>query len=252
MKYALICLSLFISSAISANELIIVNSVHQASAKYKAVDLYNYIKSVEPDALLTEGSESMFNDDGSISEDTSGLEVEAYRLLENNGNTPIINVSMENRNEIMREIDYSNTLTKTFQLLQKKFQADELKNPALFNEIMNSFFGRRSCMMDSSLAEINSETCVTAFEKNNDAIFNKMTSLLEQTPSLSSQLNQWKKIVNFHNDRHTALVKNVNEHVCKDTQKTYVLVLGAMHFSEVKRMLSESSCDFSIATYSEA
>ena len=162
MKYALICLSLFISSAISANELIIVNSVHQASAKYKAVDLYNYIKSVEPDALLTEGSESMFNDDGSISEDTSGLEVEAYRLLENNGNTPIINVSMENRNERMREIDYSNTLTKTFQLLQKKFQADGeigFSGQVFYTDVKQRFWAFQRCLDLVSYCKIKDRIC---------------------------------------------------------------------------------------------
>ena len=106
-------------------------------------------------------------------------------------------------------------------------------------------------MQNATFEELQSATCVNAFQNNSDAIFNDMLTLLENNPNLSDQLERWKPLVAFHNQRHQKMADNVAEHLCEGSNKKYLLIVGVLHFSEVKEILSTTDCDFKLRTYSD-
>ena len=77
-----------------------------------------------------------------------------------------------------------------------------------------------------------------------------MLTLLENNPNLSDQLERWKPLVAFHNQRHQKMADNVAEHLCEGSNKKYLLIVGVLHFSEVKEILSTTDCEFKFRTYS--
>lgn len=246
---ALICCSPWLLA--NGNELTIIGSIHSPTKNYNSSNLSEYISRLDPDVILTEGDPSMFNSKGKVSNNTSGLEVEAYRQLQRHHEIPIVNVSMERRNQAMRKIAYNQTLGQVFQVVQGKYKSDDLINASLFEKILETFSARSYCMQNSTFEELQSETCVNAFQNNSDAIFKDMQTLLESNPNLSDQLERWKPLVAFHNQRHQKMADNIVEHLCEGSNKKYLLIVGVLHFSEVKEILSTTDCDFKLRTYSD-
>jgi|TARA_B100000700_G_scaffold301746_1_gene371306 hypothetical protein len=244
----LICCSPWLLA--SGNELTIIGSVHAPTKNYAPSNLAEYISRLEPDVVLTEGDPSMFNNKGKVANKASGLEVEAYRQVQRHHEIPIVNVSMERRNQAMREIAYNQTLGEVFQVVQGAYNSDSLINASLFEKILETFSARSSCMQNSTFEELQSETCVNAFKNNSAAIFKDMQTLLERNPNLSDQLKRWKPLVAFHNQRHKKMADNVAEHVCEGSGKKYLLIVGVLHFSELRKILSTTDCDFKLRTYS--
>lgn len=251
MKYVftLICCALCFLA--KASDVTIIGSIHSPTKSYNSSDLSDYISGLDPDVILTEGDASMFNSEGKVSRDAPGLENEAYRQIQERHEMPVINVSMERRNQEMKRIEYNQTLAQVFQVVQEKYKSGELTNPALFERILETFLARSRCMQSSTLAELQSQACVEAFENNSDAIFKDMHTLLKNNPTLSGQLERWQPLVQFHNERHSELAANVESHICKGTNKEYLLVVGVLHFSEVRELLSTSDCNFKLRSYTD-
>jgi len=235
---------------VNANELTIIGSIHSSSKNYNSSDLSEYISRLDPDFILTEGDPSMFNSEGNISSETSGLEIEAYRQIQRHHEIPIVNVSMEHRNQAMKKIAYNQTLGEVFQVVQGKYKSDDLINAPLFERILGTFSERSHCMQNATFEELQSATCVNAFQNNSDAIFNDMLTLLENNPNLSDQLERWKPLVAFHNRRHQAMAENIAKHLCEGSDKKYLFVVGVMHFNEVKQILNTNDCNFKLHTFS--
>lgn len=252
VKYVLFlicCVPCFLAKA---GEITVIGSIHSPTASYTSSDLADYISMLDPDVILTEGDESMFNSEGRVSDEASGLEVDAYRQTQQSSQIPIINVSMERRNQEMRKVKYNQTLGQVFQVVQGKYKSGELANSALFEEILGTFSARSRCMQNSTFEELQSEKCVDAFKENSDAIFKDMHNLLKSDPDLSVELERWEPLVTFHKKRHSEMVANVTSHICKDTNKKYLLIVGVLHFSEVRKLLSNTDCEFKLNSYSGA
>ena len=77
-----------------------------------------------------------------------------------------------------------------------------------------------------------------------------MLTLLENNPNLSDQLERWKPLVAFHNQRHQAMAENIAKHLCEGSDKKYLFVVGVMHFNEVKQILNTNDCNFKLHTFS--
>ena len=249
MKYVLFlicCIPCFLAKA---NEITIIGSIHSPTTSYTSAD---YISMLDPDVILTEGDESMFNSEGRVSDEASGLEIDAYRQIQQSSQIPIINVSMERRNQEMRKVKYNQNLGQVFQVVQGKYKSGEFANSALFEKILGTFSARSRCMQNSTFEELQSEKCVDAFKENSDAIFKDMHTLLKSDPDLSAELERWEPLVTFHKKRHSEMVANVTSHICKDTNKKYLLIVGVLHFSEVRELLSNTGCEFKLSSYSGA
>lgn len=227
----------FLSFSGFASEIIIIGSVHLPSAAYNKSDLVEFIESLEPDVVLTEGDSSMFNTDGTVKEGLEALEAQAYVELQRKKRLPVVNISMANRNKLMAELNYSETLGAGFQKIQQRYAEGSLVESELFDHVLSTFPSRNSCLNESNLSEMNSALCLTAMKENYLAIFSTMAEIIGAEEGLTTLHQDWLNITAFHELRDRKMAQNAIAEVKRSKKQKYVMVVGLMHLPVVAEKL---------------
>ncbi|MCV6622407.1 MAG: hypothetical protein OIF51_11735 [Cellvibrionaceae bacterium] len=209
MKTLVTLALLFFSFQAFALEIVLIGSVHKASEHYSEESLYQAIKAISPDVILTEGDDSMFDNNDRVKPGLKPLEAKTYFRLQQELNIPVINISMKDRNERMMAINYNNTLNAGFSTVQSRFDNKQLRLHEEFEGILSTFPDKNSCQDHSTLQQMNTGHCLSVVQKNYNAIFNRMGSVIRAEKDLIELSTNWEKIIAFHKLRDKSMAENI-------------------------------------------
>lgn len=239
-----ICLLLSSFSVFSV-ELILIGSVHKKTEHYSEESLLHAIKQINPEVILTEGDSSMFDESGKVKHGLNSLEAKVYFALQRNKELPVLNISMLNRNNKMKDLNYNQTLNTGFSTIQKRFDEGKLHANGRFVKILSTFPDRNTCLNNSNLNEMNSELCLKAMKDNYQGIFSDMAQVIAAESDLAPLHKNWLDVLSFHELRDSSMATNVIDVVRKTKKQKYVLVVGLMHmpiiYEKLKVMFGEKA-----------
>lgn len=225
------------SFSVFSVELILIGSVHKETEHYSEESLLHAIKKINPEVILTEGDSSMFDENGKVKYGLNSLEANVYFALQRNNELPVLNISMSNRNDKMKNLNYNQTLNTGFSTIQKRFNEGKLHAHERFEKILSTFPDRNTCLNNSSLNEMNSELCFKAMKDNYQGIFTDMAQVIDAEPDLAPLHKNWLDVLSFHELRDGSMAENALDMVRKTKKQRYVVVVGLMHMPIIHEKL---------------
>jgi hypothetical protein len=180
---------------------VVIGTLHNATALFTGRDLWRALEAVRPAAILVE-AESPSRGFGSV----EGLAVKAYLSRRH---ADVVPYDIQGRDRIMQTLGYRQLEREFVQVVGRMHGADEL-NPearALWDEVLSDFRSRDA--FRGRMDQFNSPACDQVVERKNGRMFRSFQRIARMSPKLA----RFREFADFYADfwvlRNRAMVRNI-------------------------------------------
>jgi hypothetical protein len=223
-------------------EVIIISTVHNDTAYFKAETLVDILKKVNPELLLLEFDSSFFDSSFALPEKYQAITLEsrAATILQKASKVKVRPYDIEGRNKFYAEHNYFKLEGELNRELNRLYGNDGLSPEAksLFEALL-----ALSAIRDSFGAErpevLNSSACDTAIEKKQDYSFKGISRIIELTPALKAFDAFGSLADDFWMRRNEEMIKNIIRYSNDFQGKRIVVLCGYEHRYYLRKRLKE-------------
>jgi hypothetical protein len=223
-------------------EVIVISTVHNDTAYFKAETLVDILKMVNPELLLLEFDPSFFDSSFALLEKYQAISLEsiAATTLQKASKVKVRPYDIEGRNQFYAEHNYFKLEGELNRELNRLYGNDGLSPEAksLFEALL-----ALSAIRDSFGAErpevLNSSACDTAIEKKQYYSFKGIKRIIELTPALKAFDVFAGLADDFWVRRNEEMIKNIIRYSKEFQGKRIVVLCGYEHHYYLKKRLKE-------------
>lgn len=223
-------------------EVVVIGTVHNDTANFKAETLVNILKKVNPDLILLEFDSSFFDSSFALLDKYQAISLEsrAATLLQQSSKIKVRPYDIEGRNRFYAEHNYFKLEGDLNRELNKLYGNNGLSTEAkLIFETLLSL----SAIRDSFGAErpevINSSASDTALEKKQYYSFKGIKRIIELTPALK-EFNAFGSLADdFWAHRNEEMMRNIIRNSKEFQGKRIVVLCGFEHRYYLRKGLKD-------------
>jgi hypothetical protein len=241
LAYLLAAGSAFAGDPARQTEIVLIGTVHKATANFKQDDLVGILERLNPGLILFEVDSSFLDHDSpqllpqyrKIS-----MEAEAVTTFQGKSHVPVHAYDIEGRNQFYQEHNYFDLQAKRSQALGNLYRQHKLEPEAsaLF-EIVVDFDGIRDAIMQDRPEVINSRASDAAIERKLHYAQVGIRRIIEVTPSLAQFAAFTDLDSEFWERRNKTMVNNILKSTKDFSGKRIVVICGFEHRYFLIRLL---------------
>ena len=223
-------------------EVVVIGTVHNDTAYFKAETLADILKKVTPDLILLEFDSSFFDSSFALLDKYQAISLESRTatILQRVSKIKVRPYDIEGRNKFYAEHNYFKLEGELNRELSRLYGNNGLSVEAklLFETLLSL-----SAIRDSFGAErpevINSSACDTALEKKQYYSFKGIRRIIELTPALKEFDAFGSLADDFWARRNEEMTKNIIRHSKEFQGKRIVVLCGYEHRYYLRKRLKE-------------
>ncbi|HVG28232.1 MAG TPA: hypothetical protein VM864_00790 [Pyrinomonadaceae bacterium] len=235
-------------------EVVVISTVHNDTAYFKAETLVSILKKVNPDLLLLEFDSSFFDSSFSLLDkyQAVSLESRAATTLQGVSKVKVRPYDIEGRNKFYAEPDYFKREGELNRELHRLYGSNGLSAEAklLFETLLSLSAIRDSCGAERPEV-INSSACDTSLEKKQHYSFGGVNRIIELTPALKEFDAFGSLAADFWVRRNEEMTRNIVRYAKEFRGKKIVVLCGYEHRYYLRKKLKEQAAkeDFVVREY---